>query len=167
MEWDITGAIVHLLGVVAGQSRTGMLVVAALLAAPLLPLAALLVRPWRRSAFGVAIFASVLWVVCVAFVLSSFERLAWSDRLAFATMLGLAPIAVAWVLSLVGLGRFRAGIVASVLWAVTSVCLLFLADASQPWGARLAGNAFVGLVPIALAWLLGLVVLGTRRWIVK
>src|SRR5215471_19433233 len=101
MVWDITGIIIELLGDMAGQTRTGMLVVAVLLAAPLLPLIALLVRPWRHLAFRVAIFASVLWVVCIALILSRFDRLGWSDRLAFGTTGGLLPMAFAWVLGFV------------------------------------------------------------------
>ena len=167
MEWNIAGTIVQLLGAVAEQSQAGMLVVATLLAAPLLPLVALLVRPWRHLAFGLAIFASVLWAICVAFALSSFGRLAWSDRVAFETIFGLLPIAFAWILGLVALGRFRAGAVVSLLWAISSTFLLFLVEVSQPWGIRLASGAFVGLLPMALAWLLGLLVLGTRRWIMK
>ena len=167
MEWDITGTIIQLLGAVAEQSRTGMLVVAALLAAPILPLAALLIKPWRHLAFSVAIFASVLWAICVAFILLSFGQLTWSDRLVFETIVGLLPIAFVWVLGFVALGMFRAGIVASGLWAISSAFLLFLADVSQPWRDRLVIDASVGLLPIAFAWILGLVALGTKRWIMK
>jgi hypothetical protein len=167
VEWDITGTIIQLLCAVAEQSQTGMLVVAALLAAPMLPLAALVIKPWRHLAFGVAIFASVLWATCVAFALTGFGRLTWSDRLAFETVVGLLPIAFVWVLGFVALGMFRAGIVASVLWAIGSAVLLFLADVSQPWRDRLVIDAQVGLLPIALAWLLGLVVLGAKRRIMK
>jgi len=134
-----------------------------LLAAPLLPLAVLLIKPWRHLAFGVAIFASALWAICIAFILLSFGRLTWSDRVGFEIIVGLLPIAFVWVLGFVVLGMLRAGIVASVLWAISSAFLLFLADVLQPWSV----DVFTGLLPIAFAWLLGLVVLGTKRWIMK
>jgi hypothetical protein len=87
---------------------------------------------WHHLAFSVAIFASVLWAICVASILLSFGRLTWSDRLGLETIVGFLPIAFVWVLGFVVLGMFRAGIVASGLWAISSAFLLFLADVSQP-----------------------------------
>ena len=45
--------------------------------------------------------------------------------------------------------------------------LLFPANVSLPWDAHLVIIAFAGILPIAFAWLLGLVALGTKRWIMK
>jgi hypothetical protein len=52
-----------------------------------------------------------------------------------------------------------------VLWVIISAILLFQAAASQPWGAHLVIDTFVGLLPLAVAWLLGSLVLTIKRWI--
>ncbi len=158
---DIAGTILELLGAVAEQSRIGMVGVAVMLAVPLLPLAAVLIKPWRSAAFGVAIFTSLLWPVCVAFILLSFERLRWNDRLGLEIVAGVLPIAFVWALGLVVFRAFRAGIVASALWFIGSAFLLFLANFS--WNEPPVLAALVGLIFVAFAWLLGVVVLGIKR----
>lgn len=96
---ELVLAYIDVLRMVAERSITDKLVVAAFLAAPLLPVAALVIKP--RLALRTASVALVLWAICVAYEVSRFDRLTWSDRLFFGTMVGLVPILFAWLLGLV------------------------------------------------------------------
>jgi hypothetical protein len=58
---------------------------------------------------------------------------------------------------------FRVAIVATVLWAV-SVAVNVRPVGRLMWTDSVFFGIIFGLLPIAFAWLLGLVVLGTLRW---
>jgi hypothetical protein len=96
---ELVFAFIDVLSMVAEHSTIDKLVVAAFLVAPLLPAAALVIKPCL--ALRAASVTLVICAICVAFEVSRFQRLTWSDRVFFGTIVWFVPIFFAWLLGLV------------------------------------------------------------------